>query len=117
RRPRRSPTPSSQAGRKRQRSRNRTICSSACRPIAALLRRGGLYPLSLYIFQAGGFALESAQVIELGAPDARGTNDFHLVDDLGIHGEDAFYSLAKTHLAHGEAGLWTSCPGDHDPLE
>src|SRR5262249_33056436 len=67
--------------------------------------------------QAGSFALEIAQVEQLGAPHLAGTHDFHLVHDFGVEREDTFYTLAKADFADGEAAAGTVAPRNDRALK
>src|ERR1700683_5011255 len=53
----------------------------------------------LALSQTGGLALETAQVVELGAAHAPGTNHIDMVDDSCMDGEDALDAVAETDLA------------------
>src|SRR5260370_486745 len=68
-------------------------------------------------FQTCGFALEPAQVVELGAANFRGAYDVNLVDDLGVDGKDTLHALAETDLADGKAGLRAALPGNDDAFK
>src|SRR5260370_26255778 len=68
-------------------------------------------------FQPGGLALESAQVVKLGAADFRGADDVNLVNDLGVDGEDTLHTLPETDLADRKAGLRAALPGNDDALK
>src|SRR5208282_592733 len=67
--------------------------------------------------QACGFALEAAQIVELGATDFRRANDVNLVDDLGVERKNALHALTEADLAHGKARLRAARPGNHDAFE
>jgi hypothetical protein len=56
--------------------------------------RGGLYFLN-----ACSFSAELAHVIQLRPPDAPGTDNFDLVDDLGMEREYAFDAMSERNLA------------------
>ncbi len=58
----------------------------------------------LDFFDAGCFAAELADVIQLRAPDAAFADDFDLVDHLRMEREDAFDTVSERHLADGECG-------------
>src|ERR1035441_4793196 len=68
---------------------------------------------SFNVAQARRFALESAQIIQLGAADLGGAQQIHFVDDFGVNGENALDALAEADLAHGEAGLRPVVALDH----
>src|SRR5208282_4571836 len=75
---------------------------------------------SLLLFdflQPSGFALQSAQVVKLGATDLGRSNHVDLVDDLGIDGENTLHTLAKTDFAHREARLRATRPRNHDAFK
>src|ERR1035441_5437629 len=55
--------------------------------------------------ETGSLAAQTTEVEELGAPNLVGAELLNLVDDLGVVGEDALYTLAEAHLAHREGGL------------
>src|SRR6476646_10727869 len=64
---------------KRQRARGDllALCSRS-------LRFVGLLPARIALTNAGGFAAESAQVIELGAADASSFDQVDVIDDRGV---------------------------------
>src|SRR5262249_44366885 len=64
-----------------------------------------------------GFALELAEIKQLGAAHLVGANDLDFVEHLGIKREDALYALAKADLADGEAALRAPALGDHGPFK
>src|ERR1700733_10903216 len=66
---------------------------------------------------AGCLAAQTADVEELGAANAVAANLLHLVDDLGVEGEDALDALAKAHLAHGEAALGAILDSDDESFK
>src|SRR5437016_2639503 len=83
---------------------------------ACSLRLGAAsVPLDLY--QSGSLAFQAAQVIQLGAADARGTQDFNLVNHLGVGGKNTLHSLAEADLAHSKAGLRSGALGNHSAFE
>src|SRR5277367_611528 len=57
---------------------------------------------TLDFFEARSLAAKSAQVKELGAANLCRANLLHLVDDLGVEGEDALHAMAEAHLANRE---------------
>src|SRR5262249_43631319 len=63
------------------------------------------------------FTLQRAQIIQLRAPHLRGPHHIHLIHDLRVDGEDAFYALAEAYLADGEAGLGAACARNDDTLK
>src|SRR5579863_5478668 len=52
--------------------------------------------------QARGFALQAAQVVELGAADAAGADDVDVIDDGRVNREDALDAVAEADLADGD---------------
>jgi len=56
----------------------------------------GLFALA----QAGGFASQTAKIVQLGATNAAGANEVDVVDDRSIHGEDTLNTLSEAHLAN-----------------
>src|SRR5215471_18708735 len=61
-------------------------------------------PLELFaLAQAGSFALQIAQIIELGSPNAAGTHYINMIDDASVHGEDALHAVPKADLPDGDA--------------
>ena len=82
------------------------------------------FPLSLLLggrfdfFDAGRFAAEFADVIQLRAADASFADDFHLVDDFRMEREDAFHAVTEGDLAdrEGRAGAAVFL-GDADTFE
>src|SRR5437764_15488973 len=67
--------------------------------------------------QTGSCAAAGAQEVQLGAADARGAQDFDLVDDLGMNGENTLHAMTKADLADGEAGLGAAAAGDDDAFK
>src|SRR5207302_7049995 len=72
---------------------------------------------SFDVAQARRFALQSAQIIQLGAADFGRAQQIHLVDYFRVDGENAFHALAEANLADGEAGLWTVVALDDDAFK
>src|SRR5213075_1389531 len=67
---------------------------------------------------AGGAALELAQVVEAGPPDAALLHDLDLLDAARVQGEDALDPDAVGDLADGEGGAGAAAAAiDHHPLE
>src|SRR5580658_9415792 len=62
----------------------------------------------LALSQTGGLALETAQVVELGAAHAPGTDHIDMVDDSCLEVEEAFDAMAETDLA-GRDGFAYAC--------
>src|SRR5271165_143979 len=75
----------------------------------------GLGPLDF--LEARSLAAKSAQVEELGAANLGRANLLHLVDDLGVEGEDALNAMAEAHLANREAALRPILAGDDNTFE
>ncbi len=59
---------------------------------------------SLYFFNPGSLTTQFADVIQLRPADSSGADDFDLVDDLGVQGENALHTMPKGNLADGEGG-------------
>src|SRR5271166_1156060 len=76
-----------------------------------------LGPLGVHFAQACGFAPQRAQIIQFGPPDVGRAQYIDLVDHFGIRREDALDTLAKAHLADGEARLVASPLRNDDALE
>src|SRR5580693_5093340 len=72
----------------------------------------------LALAQTGGLALETAQIIKLGAAHATCANHIDVVDHSCVDGEDALNAVAKANLADRDglahAGVGT---GDESHLE
>jgi hypothetical protein len=77
----------------------------------------GLRLWTICFAQAGGFALESAEVEQLGAAHLIGAQDLDFIKDLGIEGEDTLHTLAKADFADGEAALGTIAAGNNSPFK
>src|ERR1039457_5942033 len=60
-------------------------------------------PKLFALFQTGSLALQSAQIVKLGAPYAPGADDIDVIHHLGVHGEDSLHAMAETDLADGDA--------------
>ena len=54
------------------------------------------------LFEAGGFALQLAQVVKLGAAHFAGADHIDVVDDRSVDGEDALDAGAEADLADGD---------------
>src|ERR1700723_1106708 len=54
----------------------------------------------LSLAQAGGLALETAQIVKLGAAHAPGADHIDVVDDSCVDGEDALDAMAEADLAN-----------------
>ena len=67
------------------------------------------YVLTIHVLQAGSFAAQSSQIVQLGAAHLRRAHQFDLVDHLGVQRENTLDALAEAHLAHSEAGLRAAC--------
>src|SRR5580704_14634298 len=72
----------------------------------------------LALSQTGGLALETAQIVKLGAAHASGADHIDVIDDSRVDGEDALNAVAKANLADRDglahAGVVT---GDESALE
>src|SRR5229473_183887 len=88
----------------------RTVPHNSVRPKQPLVPLNSAKPETGYAFQA-------TQVIQLGAADAGGTQDFNLINHLGVGGENALYSLAEADLAHSKAGLGPGALGNYGAFE
>src|SRR5258706_6769992 len=71
----------------------------------------------VYFFQARGFALQRAQVVELRAAYFGGTEHVDLVDDFRLQRENALHALSEADFADGEARLRSALAGDDDAFE
>src|ERR1035441_4500758 len=60
-------------------------------------------PLLFALFETGGLAFQSAQIVELGAPRPARAHYVDVVDHLGVHREDALHALAEADLPYGDA--------------
>src|SRR5215471_2248820 len=102
-------------------SRDRDSRKNLCRflTLSGLGCRGRFRRLdALGLAQARGFALQLAQVEQLGPAHLAGAHDFHLVDHFGVEREDAFHALAKAHFAYGEAAATVAlATGDDSALK
>ena len=76
------------------------------------LRSFLLLLLRLHFAQSCGFALEFAQVEQLGAADLVGPQHFNFVDDFGIQRENALHTLAEADFADREAALRAVAAGN-----
>ena len=59
----------------------------------------------IQFLQAGSFATQTTQIIQLCAPHFRRANHFHFVHNFGVNWEDALHALAEADLANREARL------------
>src|ERR1700722_735306 len=64
--------------------------------------RMGSPPELFALAQASCLALETAQVIKLGAAHTAGAHYINMVDDARVDGKDTLHTLAKTDLADGD---------------
>src|SRR5437016_13494013 len=55
------------------------------------------------LFKTGGLALQSAQVVQLGAADAAGSDHVDVIHHLGVHRKNALHSLAEADLPDRDA--------------
>src|ERR1017187_5308639 len=60
-------------------------------------------PTLLTFAEACGFALQSAQIVKLGAAHAAGAHHVDVVDHACVDRENAFHALAEADLAHRDA--------------
>src|SRR4051794_9117562 len=104
--PNRAPRPTSStpatAWKPRARSSRSSVASQRILPPAG----SGRIEESAILFalaETGGLALESAKVVQFGAADAAGAHHIDVIDDAGIHREDALDALAEGDLADGDA--------------
>ena len=79
--------------------------ASTARSRSTEFTRGHACTCCFDFLQTGGLALQTAQVIELGAPNFRRTHHVDLVDDLRVDREDTLDALAEADLADGETRL------------
>jgi len=54
------------------------------------------------LFKTRSLALETTEVVELGAADAARADDVDMVDDGGVDGEDALNAGTEAHFANGD---------------
>src|SRR5882724_9932613 len=54
------------------------------------------------LFQARRFALQPAQVVQLGAPDLARSNHVNVVHHLGVQRKNALHTVAEADFAHRE---------------
>src|ERR1039457_4423451 len=59
-------------------------------------------PLLLALSEAGRFALQRPEVIELGPTHAARAHHVDVIDHLGVHRKNALHSLAEADLADGD---------------
>src|SRR5712692_7522803 len=91
-----------------------TVSLPASRLFPGHFRRG---VLALDVFQAGRFAPETTEVIQLGPANLGGAHQLHFIDHPGVDGEDALDAMAEAHLTHRKAGLGPAGAGDHNAFE
>src|ERR1035438_3838905 len=60
-------------------------------------------PKLFALFQTGGLALQSTQIVQFGAAYAPCADDIDMVHHLGVYREDTLHALAETDLADGDA--------------
>src|SRR5712692_2133660 len=73
--------------------------------------------LAFDVFQAGGFAPQTAKVIQLGAANLGRAQQLHFIDHSRVDGENALDAMAEAHLAHGKTGLGAAGARDHYAFE
>src|ERR1017187_6369451 len=54
------------------------------------------------LFQTGSFALQGAQIVELGAAHTARANHIDVIHHLGVYREDTLHALAETDLADSD---------------
>src|SRR5690349_15957426 len=104
--PNRAPRPTSStpatAPKPRARSSRSSVASQRILPPADSGRMKE--PAMLFaLAEAGGLAPESAKVVQLGSADAAGADDIDVIDDAGIHREDALNALSEGDFADSDA--------------
>src|SRR5436190_1578883 len=125
--PARQPRPTSSvpatARKPKSRSRRSTEHSSATRANSAKRRAWrrssavGFLALALF-FDAGGFAAEIPEVVELCASDPAMAFNLDLIDRRGVEGEHPLHADAARNLADGEhLPRPAALARDHDALE
>src|SRR5258707_13403057 len=103
--PNRAPRPTSStpatAWKPRARSSRSNVASQRNLPFAAVgcMADQGLFALA----QAGGFALEIAQIVQVGATHTAGADHVDVIDHARVQREDAFYSLSEADFANRDA--------------
>ena len=81
------------------------------------------FPTSLFcrsfnFFDAGCFAAQFANVVQLRAPDAAFANHFDLIDDFRVQWEDALHTVSKRNLSDSECRANSAMfLGDADAFE
>src|ERR1022692_3647572 len=55
------------------------------------------------LFQTGGFALQGAQIVKLGAAYTARADHIDVIHHLGVYREDTLHALAETDLADSDA--------------
>src|SRR5260370_3809482 len=103
--PNREPRPTSStpatAWKPRARNSRSRVASHRNLPPAGIGRMAR--PKLFALFQAGSFALQRTQIVQLGAAHAAGADDIDVVHHLRMYREDTLHALAKTDLSDGDA--------------
>jgi len=76
------------------------------------------WPGGFAFAKTGSLALQTAQIVELGATDAPGAYDVNVIDDFGMQGEDTLNTLSEANLANRDGGAYTRIvAGDYRAFE
>ena len=73
--------------------------------------------LAIDVFQSGGFATQTAQIIKFRTPHFRRPDQINFIHHSRTLGEYALHALTKADLAHREAGLWPTTARDDDAFK
>src|SRR5580700_4141075 len=73
--------------------------------------------VALDVFEAGGFATQRAQIIQLGAADFRRAHQLDPIDYLRVLGKNALDALTEADLADRKTGLGTARTRDDYAFE
>jgi len=65
------------------------------------------WPGGFAFAKTGSLALQTAQIVELGATDAPGAHDVNVIDDFGMQGEDTLDTLSEADLANRDGGAYS----------
>src|SRR5262249_4083240 len=88
------------------------------RLLVAAGRLGGRLLASVALADAGRFAAQGAQEIELGATDSAMLDDVDVINDCRVEREDAFDADAERGLTHGDRLTHSlATTRDHNPFE
>src|ERR1017187_9517813 len=103
--PNKAPRPTSStpatAWKPRARSSRSRVASHRNWPLAGAGRMAR--PKLSALFQTGGFALQGAQIVKLGAAYTARANHIDVIHHLGVYREDTLHALAETDLADSDA--------------